>query len=427
MPLTIDVAPHVLDEGSPEERATFGRFSIDAGVVSLTEGVDTFVHSLQSGPLVPAYHAAQWFAWNWWRLRWEPRRGGEAWAFAHRMATIGEGYLWPQIEISTDGLRTVLQCRASRADAEPFRYTASRAVIVPAHDVERALDAFIPEVIARLRRASVGETNLDRLWRDVVRERGDPELHERRKLEALLGAEPDEADEELLATLEGDLSTLGRPIVEEIAAGGTVASLTDMESQARAIGSPLHRHDMIRIGADALRPQPGLAAWKVGRDVARKVRDVAGCDRAPVADRHLAAFAGADDRVLSTKQGTPPFSFSLRETEATETVVLRSPIRVNRRFNLARILGDRLMFGDGKLSPATHAYTYRQRAQRAFAAELLCPSVVIDAETATDDSTDRQSEVAEHFGVSDYVVRMVVERTRFEDQGDEEEAEVTAT
>ena len=426
MPLTIDLAPHRLEEGSPEERATFGRLSIAAGAVSLTEGIDTCVQALQSGPLVPACHAAQWLAWNWWRLRWEPRRGDETWAFAHRMATIGEGYLWPQIEISTDGLRTVLQSRASRADAQPFRYTTNQAVILPAHAFERALDLFIPDVISRLRGASVGETNLDRLWRDIARERGDPKLHERRKLEALLGAEPDRADDDLLALLESDLSALGRPVVEEIAAGGTVISLTEMDGQARASGFAIEHDDMVRIGRDRLRPDPATPAWRVGRDVARKVRDVAGVAQAPITDRTLAALAGADDRVLSAKHSASLFSFSLCASDTSERVVLRSPIRVNRRFNLARILGDRLIYGKSRLSPATHAYTYRQRAQRAFAAELLCPSDVIGAEMDADDSTDHQSEVADAFGVSDYVIRMVVERTRLERDGEDADAEVTA-
>lgn len=426
MSLTINLAPQGLDEGSPEERATFGRLSIEAGGVSLTEGVDTLVATLQQGPLVPAYHAAQWFAWNWWRLRWEPRRRGEAWAFAHRMATIGEGYLWPQIEISSDGLRTVLQGRASRADARPFRYTTNQAVILPAEAFERALDTFILDVIGRLRDASVGETNLDCLWRDLTRERAEPALAEHRKLEALLGAEPDEADDTLSALLQSDVAVLGRPAIEEIAADGRVVTLAELDRQARATGHALSLGDMIRIEKTGLEPGPLVAAWKVGREVARRVRDAAALDRAPISDRALAALAGVDGRVLSAEQAPPAFSFSLRDADATERVVLRSPIRVNRRFNLARILGDHLIFGAGPLAPATQAYTYRQKAQRAFAAELLCPSDAVDAATAIDDSLDHQFEVAADFGVSEYVVRMAIDRARFERDGDDDYAEVAA-
>lgn len=423
MPLRIDLAPHWLDEGSREERATFGRFTIEDGPLSLTEGIDTLAQALQPGPLVPACHAAQWFAWNWWRLRWEPRRSGHGWAFAHRMATIGEGYLWPQIEISTDGLRTILRSRPSRADARPFRYTAGQALVLPAALFERALDSFIPDVIGRLSDASVGETNLARLWRDVTRERVDPVLAERRKLEALLGAEPDEADEALSTLLVDGLGPVDRPVLEEIAAEGRVVSLTDLWRQAREAGFAIDGRDMVHIGPMGLQPDPAVAASRLGRDAARRVRDMATIDGAPITDRDLAGFAGADARVLSAAAVNPPFSFSLRDDDATETVVLRSPIRVNRRFDLARILGDRLIFGAGRLSPATHAYTYRQKAQRAFAAELLCPSDVVAAEVALDDGAERRSEIAEIFGVSDYVVRLAVERMRGEADGEEDEAE----
>src|SRR5215212_3124138 len=91
--LTLTADWEHLDEGSPEERACFGAIGLGYGNVWLTQVNDTFVNRVRSKPLLSAYHLAEWLAWNWWRLRWEPRSPRPDWAFAHKLATIGGGYV----------------------------------------------------------------------------------------------------------------------------------------------------------------------------------------------------------------------------------------------------------------------------------------------------------------------------------------------
>lgn len=62
-----------LDSGLPEERACFAALSIDAHAQCLTEGRDAWANRLRKAPYLSAYPFAEWLAWNWWRLRWEPR------------------------------------------------------------------------------------------------------------------------------------------------------------------------------------------------------------------------------------------------------------------------------------------------------------------------------------------------------------------
>ena len=54
---------------------------------------------------------------------------------------------------------------------------------------------------------------------------------------------------------------------------------------------------------------------------------------------------------------------------------MRRPHRTSQRFDLARLVGDHFWaMGNGDmLLPATLAVTARQKFQRAFAQELLCP------------------------------------------------------
>jgi Zn-dependent peptidase ImmA (M78 family) len=70
-----------------------------------------------------------------------------------------------------------------------------------------------------------------------------------------------------------------------------------------------------------------------------------------------------------------------------------------------RLLGDRLMSPAGGLYPATRSFTYRQKAQRSFAAELLSPFDAVLNMFQGDFSLDKQLDVAAHFDVSELTVR----------------------
>ena len=143
-----------LEEGSAEERACFGILVIRSGNLLLSEGIDGFVDRRRDGPLVSNYHVAKSLAWNWWRLTSEPRPQNERheWAFAHRLSTIGEGYVWPNITISSDLERTHLIAKPSRKRGfASFRSTADWVVVLPTGDFEQAVDRFIGQIQGQLR------------------------------------------------------------------------------------------------------------------------------------------------------------------------------------------------------------------------------------------------------------------------------------
>ncbi|MFN3075728.1 MAG: ImmA/IrrE family metallo-endopeptidase [Alphaproteobacteria bacterium] len=431
--LKIAVAPERLDEGAPEERATFGLFSIRAGEAVLTEGYDTFVSARREGPLVSAYHAAEWFAWNWWRLRWEPRSQAPDWWRAHKMTAIGEGYAWPVITIFSDGIMTALLSDASaRPDAKPFRYYGAHACVVPSTAFEGALDTFIAQVQERLRNQGVRETNLDRLWRDLMTERRDPSLALRRKFEALLGVEPDEGDPEVLAQMERDAEALGQDAIEEIAAGHhghhgdhgdkKVTTAVEMREIAQTKGVDGLAGSAVRLGGD-VRPSPlaNEPAWQLGKRFAEALREQEHLAGEPVSDARLSEMADVPIALLGRDGSRAHLSFVLEEKAGACRVVLRSRWDTGRRFDLARLLGDRLMNAahNEHLYPATRAYTYRQKAQRAFAAEFLAPFSKVDAMLEDDYSDEnRQEEVAEHFQVSPKTIHtLLVNHHRLERDG----------
>jgi Zn-dependent peptidase ImmA (M78 family) len=89
--------------------------------------------------------------------------------------------------------------------------------------------------------------------------------------------------------------------------------------------------------------------------------------------------------------------------------VLRSRWPTGRRFELARLLGDRVIASPrGRLHAATRAYTYPQKMQRSFAAELLSPFEAVDRMLGGDYSGEAQQDAAEHYQVSELTIRTIL-------------------
>ena len=413
----ITVAWEPLDSGPAEERACFAEIGIKAGDVWLTEGRDAIANRLRKAPLLSAYHLAEWLVWNWWRLRWEPRSSAADWVFSHRLTTIGGGYIWPNITIFSDGERTTLVAKPTDERPQtPFRYIADHAAVVQAPEFETEVDGFIDQVLQRLDSEGVENTNLRTIWESVLLERRTPELSRARKLEALLGQEPDEANPNALAQLIADASRLSMAGVEEIAAdhngGSTVltADATDMIAKEKGFdASPLE--------AVSLKPGSGIprigevAAWKLGSEAAKALRVQEGLDVQPISNNRLAEMAGTQDAVLSDRsRAGEKISFALDDSPRHSRVVLRSKWGAGRRFELARLIGDRLVGSGGgrRLLPATRAYTYRQKMQRSFAAEFLSPFDAVDKMLDGDHSTENQQEVADYFDVSELTIRTLL-------------------
>jgi hypothetical protein len=404
-----------LDEGSDEERSCFAALGIQARQIWLTEGHDALANRLRRAPLLSAYHLAEWLAWNWWRLRWEPRTSNEDWRFAHKTSNIGNGYIWPNITIFSDGERTALIAKASKEWPQTsFRYINNEAVIIPSSEFEAEVDDFLEQVLGRLESTSAHGSNLRRIWEDVCVERRDPELARARKFEALLGTDPDESNNDSVIRLTENAATLGVAGVEEIAAdqGGagtaSVPSVAELSSIAGRFGFNALPTNMVKLSDTLVRIErrSDIPAWKVGAEAARVLRRQEHLADAPIRDVQLTDMLAAEAGIIEPQEGTiSDMSFALDLDGRHSKIVLRSKWHAGRRFELARLLGDRLISEEEKLYPATRAFTYRQKAQRSFAAELLSPFDAVMHMLQGDYSLEKQLDVAAHFKVSELTVR----------------------
>lgn len=404
-----------LDEGGLDERACFGAIGIRANGHWLSEGRDSLVNRLRQAPLLSGAHLAEWFVWNWWRLRWEPRSTiADGWRFAHKTSNIGGGYIWPNITIFSDGERTALIARpTSEREDTPFRYISNSAAVLPSTEFEKGVDEFLVQIIARLDEHGVTGANLQSLWLDLCAERADPALARYRKMEAMLGMDPDEAHSELIASLIAEGDTVGEGAIGELAANrwnaknGAVLTLTELSELSKRDGFDWSPQNMVKLDSASagINRTSETPAWMVGARAAQLLREQQRLGNASIPDELLTALVGVDSGVLGGTSSANSMSYAFDTGSNLKKIVLRSKYLDGRRFELARVLGDRLLTNEGALFPATKAYTYRQKVQRAFAAELLAPFEEMVNMLQSDYSDENLHDVGEHFGVSDMTIR----------------------
>ena len=314
--LIISISPQEFECESVEERSTFGQLGIVANDRLLTAGEDGFRRELRHGPHVAGYPIAEWFAWNWWRHRWEggcPREehAADQWELAHRMPGIGEGYAWPNVTVQSDGAYVLLTSEATRdPKTSVFLYLGAPGLhVVPARDWETAVDALVDSVVERLENARIRKSDLHRVWQDVRRERTDPAMVRFRRMEARLGFEPDEVDREKIRSFLVDAAALGDEAMGEIAmdaAGGERRRFLrsgELAEVAQRTGMEVHPgNHFTLVDAKELHSSGDLRAWKLGQRLASAVRSQSGLNGTRVEDNDLDALAGAATHSIARRK-----------------------------------------------------------------------------------------------------------------------------
>ena len=408
--------------GTVEDEATLAEIGVAVERVTLTRAVDDHTGQVRPGGRLSAHRLAEWLTWNWWRLRWEPshqnaRRDQRiGWRQAHDLAGIGGGWLWPNVTITCDGFRVVLDAKPSpEVWTEPLRYVTSRRVVVSAPGLEAGVDDFVKRVLARLDEWSLAETHLGAAWRELAAERDDPELARYRRIEACLGCDVDEADPQQVERVIVDGRTLGSAAMFEVAADRFLTA-AEFREAARRVGFDADPNARVTALVDAWNGGGHRAAWEVGVDAASALRRRERLGDGPLSDHRLADLCAVDRRAFRAENTGVDMAFALDDRPAGSRIVLRSRWRTGRRFEAARLLADSLLVGtDDRLRPATGAATYRQKTQRAFAAELLCPVESLLDVLADDFSDDARVTAAEQFNVSPLAVTAVLANNGFVD------------
>ena len=416
------------DFGDSVDRHSLAQIMIEVGGISATDVEDLHDKTVRSDIRVSAYDFAAWLVSNWWRLRWEADSIGQAngrsisWDMSHRVGAVGNGYLWPDMEVSGGGDSVHVRTRRTgSASSNSLRFLNEIDLYVPAGDFESGVREFVDAVVSRvvcLSGANERSRELEAAWHELGEEIRDPSRSFARAMEARMGFDPEEADPVMLDSLRKAAAVVGRGAIEELTASSKKNTVKDFEliQEKFARASTALSLDICStigsVAADARndRRQP----WESAEEVAGVARREWSLGDGPIDNGHLAELCGVRAswiREPSHGEEIPiPAGLRTHGNPSVVKAILKKRHPNARRFALARIIGDHLVTADGEgLLPVTNAVTDRQRFQRAFAQEFLCPFDALRnffKDENPDD--DLMEDAAHHFQVSEVAIRSIL-------------------
>lgn len=409
----------------PELRATWARLSILAGNEPVTRLIDESSKGFRDAVYGPLYPVAEWIAMNWWSLLHEVEAPGtqrwQTYSRRHSLCSAGEGFVMPDLKIIPSGKMIDLSWAARKFPHAGVSFVGSGSFSTSTDAVRQELFGFVSSVIARLLAEGVAGTPLQDEWEAI--QSADPEEAAFCETAAALGEDPfamDESErEELVVIAEAVPSNL----FGEFIAATDFTSITESVGDLTAVLHQVEHSTASLPSLAALRNQaPAIQAnatpWDQGYEFARRLRDQIGLNGHLLAtDKDLANAISTDEDSLreailtplkskwefdalvgTAADGNPVFATSKRRSES-------------QRFAVCRGLFEYLSHpGEERSALVSRAFSDRQRANRAFAAEFLAPEKLLRQRIAHDSIDGEQiDDLAEEFGVYSMVIRHQVE------------------
>ena len=421
-----------------EERATDERS--EPRRLSIRLGDSVLIHLLRRGSKepddwleAPPVPLAFWFIDNWWRIRWEPtphRNFNADWRLAHHLSSAGAGYHWPNVSIWGEGSRVgiAVHADASNLQGSPKFIARPRLDYLPSSTLEDTIDCFVQDVLEQVGDACDG---LDAEYRQLQSERTDPAVATWRKLEAMLGFDPDDAPSDLVDGLEALTERYGTEPLEEAALAhqgeGASEALEHCIEAAKSSNTLIRAPISIDTDVIGMARSPLQPPWLQAVNAAAHLRDRLCVPPGPIRNTRLSEIVGTNVDHLGTRRRSKfdiPYALRLRQ-ETGSKLALRSIWSHTRRFELCRSLGDIIWSGDDALGPLSAAKSERQKFQRAFAQGFLCPFADLQAYINTDKpGEDDIHAAARHFHVFERLIETtlvnndVIDQTSFEQMVD---------
>lgn len=402
-----------LDSGNdaPEYKKTMAMLELSINGTKLTQHEDIWSQSIRDAVLVSAYPLAMWLASSWWRLFYEPLPGHNTkptnnWRMNHELGAANHGFVWPQLVFASDYESMQVWALPSKASPnQSVRYLNGISdSTIPLAEFQAAIDSLVDSVVSRLDAVGISNADLMHLWAEVKAERADLESAKYRQVEAEMGFDPDEAPQELMdkaLTLDSVMGASARTELAPLYGQSTESldALNKMATDSDAVDGELQQEiRAVRVNASHQVP------WKMAVDDARAVRKNMGNRKDPIDDRVLFGLLGLTQNDVERSSPVARRKAGVAIPGAGEKFkfLFRKTYPESKRFELSRFIGDYLQFGLGREGwlANTDLGTARQKYQRAFAAEFLCPIEGLREFLQEDFTEPALEEAAKNFNVS---------------------------
>jgi hypothetical protein len=401
---------------------TLARLQIFVNGKNLTRAQDAWSQSMVDEVYLSAYPMAMWFASSYWRLLSEVvhRQGEERstdWKMSHSIASVGYGYSWPPITVESDGYSVEFNAIPSDVVSfDPLTYLANSREIVSSKAFIGSITQFIRLVVNRLEVKGVIDSELQLLWKDLCAEIQDPEARIYRQIEASLGSDPDSLPEEEILRIMRWSNEIGCKAALEIAkvcepnnANNVIEQILKVDKYTGLAGSiDIALLQKIKRSSKSY---VNNFPWEYGRHLAKETRRHLSISSESISNDIFQNLVGTNvttSEEMSSNKNEFPIAFATKtDDHGGVKLHLRPRSITSRRFEMARVFADALIaLGNGdRWHPITDTSTCRQKIQRAFAAEFLCPIDRLIDFMGGNYSDIMQEYAAEHFNVSPLAVR----------------------
>lgn len=415
-----------LDPGAArgdELRATWARLEIVIGEHKATRVMDeSSARSVRDAIYVPIYPLAEWIASHWWFLLYERTEARPGFDRRHCMRYAGDGFAFPPLRLVSDGIRCTIEAEPKAFPNAGIQFLETFASSVNQDQALEELKRFVSSVCTRLDEKNIRGSLLQQDWAAVCSADKD-EIDFCRAI-ASMGSDPyaidvDEADAVIAAREKVSSDLLWNDLTEaasQRALDSCISWLNEATSQlhqATKFEPTVSCRDL--NGASSATQ---LAGWQQGYKGARslwdsgKVGAESGSGRFDWA-RLLKRWKGTSWEETNQVSASPVKAIHALLAQAHDSFSLVVPAGKRKRpesqaFLMARALGEYLWHdsAQGSYSMLTGSQSWRQQRSRAFAAELLTPSADLRKQiSGSMVSNEEVDELAEHYGVSDWLIR----------------------
>ena len=406
------------EEPDREIGETVSRFSMLVDDICLTRCKDSFTESERDYAIVSLHTLAIWFASSWWRLHYEilpdftrPKSIDYEWGMSHGMDSAGDGYVWPAVLFVPDRDEMHIWARVSDFEHASLRYLnrLNGAHVTPKKQFTEEVSKLIRHVISRLDDVGLKNSDLAQLWDIIQDDEKNPKERQKRRIEAKLGFDPEECPDILIKQALALEKTLGVD---------SFAELTGAYAQANSKRVRAIENLVVSSGIKGNPDIPDLkvktdsrAPWRPAVVAAATLRKKIGQSEGKVADENLCGLLGLSASSIEKWQPENRAKASLAgRSNGGKMKFITRPRRQlrSRRFELARFIADHAcMKGTDESSwlVTSDVDTQRQKFQRAFAAEFLCPIESLTGFLGDDFSNAAMKRAANQFQVSEWVVK----------------------
>lgn len=412
-----------------ELAATWASLRIQAGDSIITKAIAPDTNKVRDSVFAPLYPFAEWLATNWWFLSYEAAERVELGDMdvhrRHGLATAGDGYAYPNLDIRSSGDHVRVQWNRGGREWARVNFLEQGKASIDIDEFQAECSRLIEQVIWRLERHGIEDTFLQEEWSAI--QAADEEETEFCKTAAGLGWDPyciDREKSELVFRLSaslGDALSEAVPALSPERLSANIEALDEVFRKAGDSAISLDHITSLRSQPFLHGDEPGVKPWAAGYELAQRLRGELGLGLD--APSEIAAVSKAFRLPYTTDDALRKLTSSTRlgDLDRIDGVVAlpadgKAPCFAIRqgvshaawRFAFCRAIAEALTSESPK-SLITRARTTRQQRNRAFAAEFLAPSVALKRRVRYDTLQDEDVEdLAYEFGVSPSVIQYQV-------------------